>query len=288
MPATDLQLDWVRSFVAVVDAGSLTAAAPLVHRSQSALSMQIRKLENAVGRPVLNRGPRNLELTPTGLELLGHARRLLEVHAEAQAALHTPALTGHVIMGVPEDYAPAYLTPVLRSFASRNAHVEITLVCEQSTTLQPKISRGEIDLALVSRDRANRGRLLFREPLVWVGAPQHDIWRRDPLPIAAYEPGSVVRRYALAALAAQRREYRVVYNSPSLAGQLAAVESGLAVAVLTRCSVPPDLQQLQTKHGLPALPSLEVAVVRSRASAGKIAVDALLEEVKRTLQRPVN
>jgi DNA-binding transcriptional LysR family regulator len=153
MPAADLQLDWVRAFVAVVDAGSLTAAAPLVHRSQSALSMQLKKLEGAVGRPVLNRGPRHLELTPTGLELLGHARRLLEVHAQAQAALHGPALTGRVSMGVPDDYAAAYLTPVLRSFATRHAGVEITLVCEQSTALLPKISRGEIDLALVSRDR---------------------------------------------------------------------------------------------------------------------------------------
>jgi DNA-binding transcriptional LysR family regulator len=182
---------------------------------------------------------------------------LLEVHAQAQAALHGPSLSGRVTMGVPDDYAAAYLTPVLRSFATRHAGVEITLVCEQSTALLPKISRGEIDLALVSRDRAKRGKLLFREPLVWVGAPQHEVWRRDPLPIAAYEFGSLVRREALAALAAQRRAYRVVYNSASLAGQLAAVESGLAVAVLTRCSVPSGLLQLQGKHGLPELPSVE-------------------------------
>lgn len=286
MSAADLQLDWVRAFVAVVDAGSLTAAAPLVNRSQSALSMQVKKLEDAVGRPVLNRGPRRLTLTPTGAELLGHARRLLEVHAQAQAALHGPSLSGRVTMGVPDDYAAAYLTPVLRGFATRHAGVEITLVCEQSTALLPRISRGEVDLALVSRDRANRGTLLFREPLVWVGAPQHEVWRRDPLPIAAYEFGSLVRREALAALASQRRAYRVVYNSASLAGQLAAVESGLAVAVLTRCCVPSALLQLQGKHGLPELPSVEVAAVRSRASAGSSAVDALHEEVLRTLQRP--
>ncbi|GAA0764990.1 LysR substrate-binding domain-containing protein [Ideonella azotifigens] len=285
MPAADLQLDWMRAFVAVVDAGSLTAAAPLVHRSQSALSMQLKKLEDAVGRPVLNRGPRHLELTPTGLELLGHARRLLEVHAQAQAALHGPALSGRVSLGVPDDYAATYLTPVLRSFATRHAGVEITLVCEQSTSLLPKISRGEIDLALVSRDRANRGTPLFREPLVWVGAPQHEAWRRDPLPVATYEVGSLVRKHALAALDAQRRAYRVAYNSASLAGQLAAVESGLAVAVLTRCCLPPGLQLLQDKHGLPALPSVEVAVVRSRASAGSGAVDALHAEVLRTLRR---
>ena len=121
---------------------------------------------------------------------------------------------------------------------------------------------------------------------MWVGAPQHEAWRRDPLPIATYEAGSLVRRFALAALASQRREYRVVYNSASLAGQLAAVESGLAVAVLTRCCLSSGLQQLPDRHGLPALPALEVAAVRSRASVGSSAVDALHEEVLRTLRRP--
>ncbi|MDP9902825.1 LysR family transcriptional regulator [Variovorax ginsengisoli] len=203
--------------------------------------MQLKKLEEAVGRPVLNRGPRRLELTPTGSELLGHARRLLEVHAQAQAALHGPMLTGRVTMGVPDDYAAAYLTPVLRSFALRHAGVEITLVCEQSTTLLPKISRGEIDLALVSRDRVNRGTLLFREPLVWVGAPQHEAWKRDPLPIAAYEFGSLVRREALAALASQGREYRVVYNSASLAGQLARCAEHLLVVACNVRGVLPGL-----------------------------------------------
>ena len=285
MPAADLQLDWLRAFVSVVDAGSLTAAAPLVHRSQPALSMQLKKLEDAVGRPVLTRGPRHLQLTPTGVELLGYARRLLELHGQAQTALQGPTLTGRVTLGVPDDYAAAYLTPVLRSFATRHAGVEITLVCEQSTALLPKISRGEIDIALVSRDRASRGTLLFHEPLVWVGAPQHEAWRREPLPIAVYESGSMARRDALAALARQRRPYRIVYNSASLAGQLAAVESGLAVAVLTRCSMPPTLQQLDHKHGLPALPSMAVAVMRSRASAGSGAVDALHAEALRTLRR---
>ena len=155
MPATaaDLQLDWLRAFVAVVDAGSLTAAAPQVHRSQSALSMQLKKLEDAVGRAVLTRGPRHLELTPTGVELLGYARRMLELHTEARAALKGAALTGRVNLGVPDDYAAAYLTPVLRSFATRHAGVEITLVCEQSTLLIPKLSRGELDLAVVTRDK---------------------------------------------------------------------------------------------------------------------------------------
>jgi DNA-binding transcriptional LysR family regulator len=286
MQATDLQLDWLRAFVAVVDAGSLTAAAPHVHRSQSALSMQLKKLEDAIGRPVLTRGPRHLDLTAAGTELLGYARRMLELHAQALDALHGPALSGRVSLGVPDDYAARYLTPVLGSFAARHAGVEITLVCEQSTQLIPRVQRGELDLALVTRDRPQRGTLLLHEPLVWVGAPEHEAWRRDPLPIAVYEPGSRARREAIAALAAQRRAYRIVYNSSSLAGQLAAVQSGLAIAVLTGCSVPPGVLVLQPRHGLPALPALDVAVVRSKAAQRSAAVQALHEQVLRTLQRP--
>ena len=121
---------------------------------------------------------------------------------------------------------------------------------------------------------------------MWVGAAQYEAWRREPLPVAAYEPGSMARRDALAALATQRRSYRVVYNSSSLAGQLAAVESGIAVAALTRCSVPPGLVILQDKHGLPPLPSMEVAALRSKASARSPAVGALHEQMLRTLSRP--
>lgn len=280
----DLQLDWLRAFVAVVDAGSLSAAAPLVHRSQSAVSMQLLKLEDAVGRPVLSRGPRHLELTPTGAELLGYARRLLELHGEALEALHGSQLSGRVSLGVPDDYAASYLTPVLRSFANRHAAVEIELHCEQSTVLVPKIQRGELDLALVSRDRPGRGTLLFDEPLVWVGAPQHEAWRREPLPVAVYEHGSAARRDALAALGAAKRAYRIVYNSASLAGQLAAVESGLAVAVLTRCCVPAHLQTLGEKQDLPPLPAMAVALLRSRASRANAAVDALHELALHTLR----
>lgn len=283
--ADDLQLDWLRAFVTVVDAGSLSAAAPLVHRSQSAVSMQIKKLEDAVGRPVLVRGPRRLELTPTGMGLLSYARRLIDLHHEALAAIHGPQLSGRIKAGVPDDFAAIYFTPVLRHFASQHGGVEIELCCEQSTALVPKVKSGEVDLALVSRPRAGLGTLLFREPLVWVGAAQHEAWRRSPLPIAVYEPGSLARRHALAALAARRVPHRIVYNSASLAGQLAAVESGLAIAVLTQCSVPAGFQVLQARHGLPSLEPVEVAVIRSKASGRDAAVDAMHALAVRTLQR---
>ncbi len=284
----DFQIDWLRAFVAVVDAGSLSGAAPLVHRSQSAVSMQIKKLETALGRPVLLRGPRHLEVTPAGAELLSYARRVLDLQAEAHAALFGPKLADRVRLGVPDDYASAYLTPVLRSFAHRYQGVEIELTCEQSTSLIPRITRGELDLALVSQDKPQRGRFLFDEPLVWVGSPQFEVWRRDPLPIAVYESTSMARQATLAALGTRRRGYHLVYHSPSLAGQLAAVESGLAVAVLTRCSVPAHLQILQNlpaEFELPPLDAMHVAVLRSKVSQRQPAVDAMYEQVVRTLSR---
>lgn len=288
MASTDLQLDWLRAFVATVDAGSLTAAGLRVHRSQSALSMQIAKLEQAVGQPVLVRTPRRLDLTPAGRELLGHARRLIAQHDEAVQALRRETLHGRLTVGVPEDYALPYLTPVLRDFAGRHTAVELTLVCQQSTALIPMVTRGEVDIAVVTRDRAGRGRALFEEPLAWAAAPRFEAWRQSPLPVAIYETGSLARRAALAALAALRRPYRIVCDSASPAGMLAAVESGLAVALFTRCSVPEGVELLDERHGMPApgsLPVMSVVLMRSRASAGSPAADAMEAQVLRTLAR---
>ncbi|MDR7335313.1 LysR substrate-binding domain-containing protein [Roseateles asaccharophilus] len=281
----DLQIDWLQCFVATVDAGSLSGAAGEVHRSQSAVSMQIKKLEDAVGHALLLRGPRLLQLTHEGQTLLGYARRMLDLQAEAQAALHGESISGVVRLGVPDDYASQYLTPVLKRFAPRHGGVEIQLDCEQSTALIPRVQRGELDLALVSRDHARRGTLLFHEPMVWVGSPQFDVWTRDPLPIAVYEEASLGRRSAINALALQGRRYRIVYNSSSLAGQIAAVEAGLAVAVLTQCSAPPHLQRLGAEHGLGPLAPMEVAVYRSQASKGNKAVDSLQQMLVQTLRQ---
>ncbi|NHI01704.1 MULTISPECIES: LysR family transcriptional regulator [Oceanimonas] len=283
MTYQDLQMDWLKCFVAVVDAGSLSAAAPQVHRSQSAVSMQLKKLEAALECQLLLRGPRQHQLTPEGQTLLGYARRMLDLHAETQAAFHGKELTGRIRLGVPDDYAATYLTPALKRFAPYHGKVEIELNCEQSTSLIPRIERGDLDLALVSRD-SRKGAFLFYEPMVWVGSPQFEVWRRDPLPIAVYESTSLAKHNAINTLALQGRRYRVVYNSSSLAGQIAAVESGLAIAVLTQCSVPAHLEILGSDHGLGPLAPMEVTVIRSQASKGAEAVDRLYEVLVKTLR----
>ena len=285
MTSQDFQIDWLKCFVAVVDAGSLSSAAGEVHRSHSAVSMQLKKLEDAVGQRLLERGPRKLQLTPDGQTLLGYARRMLDLQTEAQVALRGEELTGRVRLGVPDDYAAKYLTPVLKRFAPKHGGVEIELHCEQSTALIPRVARGDLDLALVSRDHARRGTLLFHEPMVWVGSAQFELWRRDPLPIAVYEQASLARQGAIQSLAQQGRRYKVVYNSSSLAGQIAAVDSGLAIAVLTQCSAPPHLMVLGAAQGLGPLIPMEVAVYRSRESRGNKAVDGLYALLVKTLRQ---
>ncbi|MGN8276136.1 LysR family transcriptional regulator [Pseudomonas sp. SMV71] len=275
MPAGDLQIDWLKCFVAVVDAGSLSGASLEIHRSQSAVSMQMKKLEAALGRQLLSRGPRHLQLTADGQTLLGYARRMVALHAETQAAFHGEALSGRIRLGVAEDYAAKYLTPVLKRFAPRYAGVEIELDCEQSTALIPRVASGDLDLALISRDSTQRGTFLFKEPMVWVGSPQFELWRRDPIPIAVYESASLARRYAVNSLVLLGREYKVVYNSSSLAGQIAAVEGGIAIAAITQCTVPSSLQVLGSDQGLGHIDPMDVSVLRSRASRGSKAVDSL-------------
>lgn len=284
MASRDLQIDWLRTFLAVVDTGSVTAAARQVSRSQSAVSMQLKKLEDCVGRPLLNRGPRQMSLTPVGVDLLGHARRLLELHSAAVDAMHGGRVSGHVTLGVPDDYVSTHLAPVLRTFAARFGQVEVTLVCEPSTALLDRLRRQEIDLALMSRDASHRGELLFRENLVWVASEQHEVWKQDPLPLAIHGIDRRLRTDIIAALAARQRTYRVVYNSPNVAGQLAIAESGIAVAVITRCSLGAGLKVLDDRHGLPDLPDVEVALVRSRHSKRSAAVDVMHEHIARSLR----
>lgn len=281
----NMQIDWLRAFVAAVDGGSLTAATRAVHRSQAAVSMQIKKLEQALGAPVLVRDARRLDLTPAGQRLLPHARRVLAAHHDALAAVMDPGLSGRVCLGIPEDYATGYLQRLLGAFSASYPNVELTLACAESTVLIPQVQAGVVDVAIITQDRPSRGRLLFHEPLVWVAARSGEAWRQDPLAVAIYEPGAVVRALTESALGAWGRRYRLAYQSPSLIGQIVAAQSGLAVSVLTRCSVPESLQVIDARHGLPALPPVPVALISGPSGTRSAEARALEAEVVALLAR---
>jgi DNA-binding transcriptional LysR family regulator len=263
----EFDVDLLRTFVAVVEAGSFTKASVTVHRSQAAVSMQIKRLERMLGTTLFIRDTRNLALTRPGNTLLEYARRMLDLHEEAWSAIARPDVSGRVVLGAPDDYVSSLLSPVLRRFSNLYPRVEIEIVCAQSTALAPMLADNKIDLAFVTRDRKLRGDLVRREEMVWVGAPDDtSVLATSPLPVGLYEHGCVARAHTLAALNGAGIRYRAAYSSASLLGLVATVDAGLAVVALARCSVPSRLAIYGEAQGLPAIEPLEIVVARSAKS----------------------
>lgn len=171
--ANPLDLTLLRSFVAVIDSGSIQLAAARVGRSQSAVSMQIKRLEDDVGRPLFQRQGRNLRPNPAGEDLLLHARRLLRLSDEAMASLRRPEAAGVVRLGLPEDYAAWLLAPTLTRFAQEFPLAEIELTFDSSPILLRLLETGKLDLALVTREPRQPFAVLRRERFVWAASAEH-------------------------------------------------------------------------------------------------------------------
>lgn len=235
-------------------------------------------------RKVFYRQVRRLTLTPAGKDLFGYADKILRTHAVALNTLKQKAQQGHVSLGIPDDYAARYLSPLLRTFSQKYPGIEISLLCEPSSSLIPKIDDAELDVAIVSQNRPDRGTWLVSVPLVWIGnLIKAEPVLPEPLPVAMYEFGSEARRNLLEALEKMPGGYRIVYNSPYIAGQIAATESGMAMAVLTECCVPEHLSP-SGHESLPPLPVHEVAVVRSERSMNNEIVNLMIDEIVKTVR----
>ncbi|GJE11924.1 LysR family transcriptional regulator [Methylobacterium longum] len=254
--ARTLDVDLLRSFAVVAETAALSRAAERVGRSQAALSMQMKRLEELVGRPLLTRTGRGVLLTVQGERLLVHARRILASHDDALAEFSGGTLSGSLRFGCPDDYAQAFLPTLLRGFAQHHPAAAIEVVCAATPRLEGRLERGGLDLALVSVPIAAERAILRREELVWVLPKGGTVTRPDPLPLALGDPDTLDHRAALAALDGAGRAYRIAYASGSLSGLLAVVRSGQAVAVLTRSAVPPDLRIQGRGSGLPSLPRI--------------------------------
>ncbi|MDP4004718.1 LysR substrate-binding domain-containing protein [Methylobacterium sp. NEAU K] len=254
--AASMDIDLLRSFALVAETGALSRAAERIGRSQAALSMQMKRLEDIVGQPLLTRTGRGMLLTVQGERLLVHARRILASHDDALAELSGRSLDGTLRFGCPDDYADAFLPALLRSFAQLHPAVVIEVVCAATPRLEGRFERGGLDLALISVPLDTEHGILRREELVWVG-PKGDAadWP-DPLRLALGDPDTLDHRAALSALDRAGRAYRIAYASGSLSGLLAVVRSGQAIAVLTKAAVPADLRVLSRASGLPSLPRI--------------------------------
>lgn len=255
-----LEINLLRSFVAIARSGSISTAARQAGRTQSAVSMQMNRLETIVGQPVLRRIRNGVELTAAGDRLLAHAERILSAHDDAVATLPGADLGGLISFGCPEDYLTAFFPDLLKGFGARHGEVEIEVVSAPTSELHHLLQRRRVDVALISVPGDEDGsRILRPESFVWVAShPSPEILNKDTVPLALSAPDTLDHRAARAAMDQAGRAYRIAFASNGLAGLLAVARSGQAISVVTRCAVPPDLHVLE--EGLPALPDIGITL----------------------------
>lgn len=260
-------LDLLRSFVAVADAGGFTRGAERVHRTQSAVSQQIRKLEDSVGKPLFERTGRRIRLTDEGERLIGYARRLLRLSDEARAAMAASRPETRLHVGVADDFAAGRLAALLGAFASRHADVRLEVRCGLSADLADLLELGEIDLALVKRDPGQgAGLRAWPEHLHWVAGRDHPLLDLGTVPLVAFPQGCLYRERAIHALEAAGRPWWIAYTSPNLLGVQAAVAGGLGIAVLERRALLPGHRVLGPESGFPAIAPTELALLLRRGA----------------------
>lgn len=254
----------LQTFVAIVESGSFTDAAKRVHRTQSAVSMQIRRLEVILGHPVFERNGRAIRLTGAGEVFYDYARRILEDYQSAMAALGQEPIEGDVAVGAPDDYTTIFLPEILASFRRTHPQARIHIISEPSRQLLHELSIGSIDVALLTEGEGSMGgTVVHREPLVWVSSDRHRTHERDPVPLAVFHSGDVFRRCAVARLEENHRRVSIAVTSSSFAGIAAAVQSGVAVAAIFEGSVCPGMRVLTPREGYPELTSVGIVMQRS-------------------------
>jgi DNA-binding transcriptional LysR family regulator len=279
----DLDIALLRTFVAIVDTGGLTSAGRKVGRTQPAITHQIQRLEDAIGRTLFDDNRRKLSLTHDGEILLEFARAMLRLNDEARGRFCGPSIAGHVTLGTPDLYASYILPEVLEDFSRSHPHVEIELRCTRSIHLHAAVERNEIDIALMTNQPDfRRGELIRREPLVWVAGIGSSPELRRPIPLAVLPQGSVYRNLALEALGAAGLQWSIRSVCDSIAGLQAAVFAGLAVSVFPRCAIVPNVRCLGEADGLPRLPPIDL-VMHRKAQGISDAAEQLAQFIARAL-----
>ncbi|HEY5816825.1 MAG TPA: LysR substrate-binding domain-containing protein [Mesorhizobium sp.] len=269
-PLPLLDLDVLRTFIAIAETGSFTAAANAVFRTPSAVSMQIKKLEDVLGRSVFARDARSVTLTADGEMLLGYARRMIAINREAVSKFIVPDIVGVVRLGSPDDFGERVLPHVLRRFAQTHPSIAVDVVIDQSTNLRRRMDDRTLDITLLTNSTraASGAETLLTEPIVWAGAKGGCAHLREPLPVSVWEEGCAWRGGAIEALGREGRNYRVAYMSAHTSGQRAAIMSDLAIAPLPKSFITNDMVELGPKDGLPPIGEYSLAMlVASDASA---------------------
>jgi DNA-binding transcriptional LysR family regulator len=284
----DVDTALLRTFLALAETGSFSRTGDLIGRSQSAVSGQIRKLEQTFGRALLIRDTRNVRLTADGERLRTHARAMVASADAMLARFRTAEVAGKVRFGSPEDFASAYLPDILGVFSAAHPDVELHVSCKLTLTLMAEFAAGEQDLIIVKQDPARRhpgAQPLWRETLVWVGAEAATFdnvrasfaARGRPLPLVLSPAPCVYRQRATVALDAAHQGWTGVFVSPSHAGCAAAVKAGLGYAVMPLTMVPQGVAVMGPDW--PILAEAEIAMLgASRLGPAAAALAAFVAE----------
>jgi DNA-binding transcriptional LysR family regulator len=276
-----LGLDLLRSFVSVVDTGGFTRAGERVHRTQSTVSQQIRRLEEDMGRPLLHRDGKRVRPTEEGERLLSYARRILALADEARDAVSRPSGDGPVRLGLPEEFVASRLTEMLSEFARSNPDLRLSVRCGKSERVRRALERGDLDLALFKRDAQETGGIAsWRERLRWVTSRRRPVDPgRDPLPLAVFEQGCLYRSRAIHALEVVGHSWHIAYTSPSILGIQAAVSAGLGISILPEIAVLPEHIVLAAEAGFPPITDTALALVAApgASAAARRLADALAD-----------
>ena len=272
----NFDLSVLRTLVAVERGGSFARAAERIGRSESAVSLQLKRLEQQIGQPVFRRAGRNMVLTEAGERMLAYAKRLIALNDEAVGATVRPRLDGVVRLGVPADFAQTWLPTALARFERLCPSVDVETTIERSPALAAKLGRGELDLAMAfAVGRPDQARWSGTIPMAWIGPRDYRRHAEDPVRLAVFDPPCLFRAAAEAALDRHGIDWAVDFRSQSLASLWAAVTAGLGVTVRTPEGLPPQLTTLGEAVGLPPLPPTSLALferpTQSSSAAAQLA-----------------
>jgi DNA-binding transcriptional LysR family regulator len=278
-----LDSELLRTFVAVADTGNLTRAAEIVHRTQSAVSMQIKRIEEEIGAPLFVRGPRGVALTPKGDQLLPNARRIVSLIDETTASMSAPPLIGRVRIGIPEEYGVSVLSRALEAFTKTHPEVEISIRYGRSKHNKQALAADEIDLAVIFEwVEFTDCEVLMTDPTVWISSEAHALHLQRPIPIAVSEDDC--SDFAIRLLDVRGLPYRIAVRCSTIGNLRVAVLSGLAIAPFSRSNIPAGCRELTLADGFGDTDAARVVMHQNLRSGGEV-VESMARAIRHAFAR---
>lgn len=260
----NLPIEVLRAFVTIVELGSFTQAGDLLGRSQPAISLQIKRLEEMLNQKLISRNGQNIELTKLGEQLFYYAKRILALNDEAVASFNATGVSGQLKLGIPSEFATTLLPKILSRFANTYPNVNLEVISDLSRNLLSASGQKQYDLMLVLHDDPQKAgtELIKEDELVWVSSHSHDCHMRSVLPLIVAPEGCIYRNRASGMLAETGLPWKISYTNPSLSGIQAAIEEGLGVTVLAKSSVPEGLKVINNSTRLPKLGKIGISLLK--------------------------